>query len=373
MDHLIVKKILRGCWVLFIFIVFIYALYWVTPLIYPFILAWIIAYFLNPIVNMLERKGKMPRWLAVTIAILGFVVTMLTIVSAVITRIIIEIFNLSQSLEGSINDLKNMLVNILENEQLNRFITQISSFYENNRNVQDTINNNMNHTAQTLTDAVSNLISSMLNSILSILSSLPNIATIFIVVILAVFFISKDWADLIRWVRKWLPERVQQPVSIIWVDLQKALFGYLRAQFIVISLTAIVVIIGLIILHIQYAITIGLLIGLLDLMPYLGVGIAMVPWIAYSYMSGNHNQAIGLSILYCIVLIARQIVEPKVLASSVGLNPLPTLIAMFVGLQLFGILGLIIGPVTLVIASAIQRANVFRDVWHYIFRGGRQI
>jgi sporulation integral membrane protein YtvI len=366
-----IKKILRGCWVLLICLIIIYALYWITPLIYPFILAWLIAYFLNPIVNLLQHGARMPRWLAVTLSIFVFVGAMLTVVSAVITRIIIEIFNLSQTLEGSIHDLKNMLMNLLGNENLNRFVTQISSLYQNNRNVQDTINNNMNHTAQTITDALSNFISMLLNSVLIILSSLPNIATILIVVLLAVFFISKDWVELIQWVKQWLPVHVQQPISLIWVDLQKALFGYLRAQFIVISLTAVLVIIGLLILDVEYAITIGLLIGILDLLPYMGVGIAMIPWIAYSFMSGDQAQGIGLSILYGIILIARQIIEPKVLATSVGLQPLPTLIAMFVGLQLFGILGMIIGPATLVLASAIQRANVLRDVWNYIFRGGR--
>lgn len=365
------RKLLRGGLVLLVSIGIIYLLYWITPLIYPFILAWIIAYFLNPFVSFLQRRFRMPRWLAVTLSLFVFVGAMLTVVTAVITRIIIEIINVSQTLESSINDLKNMLLHIIRNERLNEFIVQISSFYENNKNMQDTINANMNRTAQTITDAVSNIISSLINSILSMLSSLPNIATIVMVILLAVFFISKDWQEHMLWIRKWLPDRVQQPITLIWSDLQRAMVGYLQAQFIVISMTALLIIIGLVILRVQYAITIGLLMGLLDLMPYLGVGIVILPWITYSFMSGDQSQAIGLCILYGVIIISRQIVEPKVLATSVGLHPLPTLIAMFVGLQLFGILGLVIGPVALVLAMAIQRANVFRDLWNYIFRGGR--
>jgi predicted PurR-regulated permease PerM len=70
-----------------------------------------------------------------------------------------------------------------------------------------------------------------------------------------------------------------------------------------------------------------------------------------------------------VILVARQILEPKVLASSVGLDPLATLIALFIGLKLFGLVGLIIGPVTLVILSAFYRARIFHDIAHYVHKG----
>ena len=94
--------------------------------------------------------------------------------------------------------------------------------------------------------------------------------------------------------------------------------------------------------------------------PYLGVGIVLIPWSLYAFMSGDLTLGIGLTVLYSIILIVRQIMEPKVLASSVGLDPLAALLGMFVGLKLFGILGLIIGPVSLVILDAFHRAHVFR-------------
>ncbi|MBR2570475.1 MAG: AI-2E family transporter, partial [Paenibacillus sp.] len=161
------------------------------------------------------------------------------------------------------------------------------------------------------------------------------------------------------------------PIQTIWADLQKALFGYLRAQFILISITAVVITIGLMMIGVDYAVTIGMLIGIVDLLPYLGVGAVMVPWIAYCFITGDASIGIGLSILYGIVLVARQVMEPKVLASSVGLDPLLTLVAMFVGLKLFGVFGLIIGPVSLVIGAAIHRANLWGDLQRYIIYGRR--
>lgn len=372
MDKILLNRLLRGCSVLLICVAMIYSLYIVTPLVYPFILAWIIAYILNPFVNFLQKTARLPRWFAVTFSLFIFMGSMLTIVSAVITRIIIEVFNLSQLLEGSIGNWKRIVMGFVDNQRIQHFVAQLSTLYEENPNMQDTINKNIEKTAQTVTNAVSDVITSLFNSILHILSSLPNIATILMVILLSVFFISKDWVRLMEWVKKWIPHRARQPAGMVWADLQKALYGYVRAQFIIVSMTAIVVMIGLLVIRVPYAITIGLLIGLLDLLPYLGVGAAMIPWIVYTFISGNDSLGIALSILYCVILVARQIIEPKVLATSVGLNPFATLIVMYVGLQLFGVLGLIIGPVTLVIAQAVQRANVFRDIWTFILRGSRQ-
>src|SRR5690606_4485163 len=115
-----------------------------------------------------------------------------------------------------------------------------------------------------------------------------------------------------------------------------------------------------------YAITIGLLTGLVELLPYLGTGTVFVPWIIYLFFKGNFDLVIGLSILYGLIVIFRHIIEPKGFADSVGLDPLLTLVALFVGLRLFGFLGLIIGPVSLVVINALIRAGVFMDIWKYI-------
>lgn len=136
-----------------------------------------------------------------------------------------------------------------------------------------------------------------------------------------------------RFLARSIPAPFRRTAGDIWKDLQKALSGYLRAQFIMISITAFIVLIGLLILGVESAFTYALLIGLVDLLPYLGVGTIMIPWLIYAFATGDMTLGIGLSVLYGIILVARQLIEPKVLASSVGLDPLPTLIAMFAGLE----------------------------------------
>ncbi|SDX19530.1 sporulation integral membrane protein YtvI [Paenibacillus sp. CF384] len=369
MDRVIWKRIWRILMLVAGIVAFVLAVVYVTPLVYPFLLGWLLAYAINPIVNLLQRRLKVPRWIGVTFTLLVFVAAMVTIVSALVTRIVVEIIHLSKSLSSSIDWWRDQFEIIVASPEIQNLIEKLNAFYQDNPNYQETINSKINDTANLLAQTSTNIITYFLNGIVSIITSLPNVATIMVVVLLAAFFISKDWSQHVRRMSHWFPAELRKSISIVWADLQKALFGYVRAQFIMISITAIVVTVGLLIIGVDYAVTIGMLIGLVDLLPYLGVGAAMVPWIAYTFIYGDVSLGISLSILYGVILVARQMIEPKVLATSVGLDPLPTLIAMFVGLKLFGVLGLIIGPVSLVILTAIHRANVFRDLYWFVVRG----
>jgi sporulation integral membrane protein YtvI len=371
LDRKIVGQLLRLLLIVGVLIVIVLLVWWAFPLIYPFLLGWLLAYTLNPLVDLLHRKARLPRWLAVTVTLLLFTSAMLTILSALVMRLVAEIMNLSRSLQDLVTWIEVSFNNLLNRPEIQDLINRINDFYKQNPNYKETINSSISDTAQAVTHAGTGLISLFLNGIVNILYSLPAVATIAIVVLLASFFISKDWNRYMLRARDWFPSGMIRRLGAVWKDLQHALFGYLRAQFIMISITTVVVIIGLLILNVDNALSIGLLIGFVDLLPYLGVGAAMIPWLAYTFLIGDWQLGTGLSILYGIVLIARQFIEPKVLASSVGLDPLPTLIAMFVGLKLFGIFGLILGPITVVVLTACHRANVFRDIGKYIKFGHR--
>lgn len=345
--------------------------WWALPLVYPFLLGWLLAYLLNPVVRLLERKARFPRWLAVTVVLLLFAALMVTLITTLVMRLAQEVMNLSGSMNGFVAWIEKTYDDFIEQPEIQRFIDRINHFYHDNPNYQETINSRIDDTAKLLADFGSGLIRSFLTGIVSFLSSLPMVAVITVVVLLASFFIGKDWNKYAERSKDWFPPALLRKIAIVWNDLRHALFGYLRSQFIMISITTVVVTIGLFIIGVPNTISIGLFIGFVDLLPYLGVGFVMIPWLAYEYLAGDWELATGLSVLYGIVLVARQFIEPKVLASSVGLEALPTLMAMFIGLQLFGVLGLIIGPVTIVVLSACNRAGVFRDIARYIRFGAR--
>ncbi|GAA0333244.1 sporulation integral membrane protein YtvI [Bacillus carboniphilus] len=231
---------------------------------------------------------------------------------------------------------------------------------------QQTIMENIENVGTKIASTASEFIRGTLEAIPSILSWFPNAATVLVFSLLATFFISKDWEKLKRIFSKLLPNKAKESGKSVFKDLQKALVGFIRAQATLISITTIIVLIGLLILRVDYAITISLIIGLVDILPYLGTGLVFVPWIIFEFVAGDPNLAIGLIVLYVVVVVQRQVMEPKILSSSIGLDPLATLVALFVGFKLIGFLGLIVGPVVLVIINTLQRTGVLQEIWSYI-------
>lgn len=163
-----------------------------------------------------------------------------------------------------------------------------------------------------------------------------------------------------------IPNQTFDRIGQVYLDLKSKLMGFLTAQFILISMTALVNLIGLLILQVEHPLTIALILGVVDLLPYLGTGIILIPWGVYSILTGDLFLGIGLLILYGLTITLRQLAEPKVLSSSLGLNPLATLVSLFVGLQLFGFIGLFLGPVILVLFLSFYEAKIFEGIWRFI-------
>jgi sporulation integral membrane protein YtvI len=363
------KQVLRGIWVAICIAMIGAAIYFLTPLLYPFIIAWLIAYVMKPLVELLDTRLRLPRWMAVTISLIIYVGGTVGILILLVSNLVIEIGYLTTLIQISINSWIESGIRYIQSDFVQSIIGRLVRFYSDNPQYQETINNHLSNSARQLANLGTDFVAYLLGLIVALVKSLPNRATVLIIILLATFFISKDWYRLKSKIANWFSVNIQKTGTVIWNDLQKALFGYVRAQLVLVSITAIVIMLGLTIIGVEHPVSIGLLIGLCDLMPYLGVGAVMVPWFAYVFIQGDVTLGIGLSILYGIVLVVRQLIEPKVLATSVGLEPLPLLISMFVGLNLFGVIGLIIGPVSVIILFTFHRAGVFQNLKNYIVKG----
>jgi len=360
-------QIVRFLWVCLLITLVLVILRYVTPLLYPFLISLVIALVINRPVNFLSQKARLPRWLAVTLMLLLLLTFVGGLITLSITETVIEIGHLINLFPSILNELSSYLQRTITQDFLTGLYNRMAFFYAQlDPSYQQTIETNVANAVQTVTDTAKSIAIGFLEGLKNFLLSLPNLATVLVISLLGAFFISKDfylWKDRIRRV---LPIGVNRRADEILLDLRTALFGFVRAQLTLISLTAAIVIVGLLIMRVEYAITIGLITGLVDLLPYLGTGTVFVPWIIYAFFKGNYGLVIGLSVLYGVVVIFRQIIEPKVVAENVGLDPLLTLVSLFVGLQLFGFLGLIAGPVSLVIINALIKAKVLQDTWSYI-------
>lgn len=342
------------------------SLFYLSKITYPFIIGFLIAFLINPIVNFLETKGRIPRALSVIISI----ILILGVFAGLVTLLVAEIVSGADYLARVVPSHVETLIDYIENlfaAQIIPLYNQLTGMFNSlDAGQQSTIMQNIENVGKTIGTTLGNFIQNFFEKIPTIISWFPNAATVLIFSLLATFFISKDWKRLTGYAEKILPTKAKSSTQRVFVDLKKALFGFVKAQLTLISITTLIILIGLLILRVDYAITIALVTGLVDIIPYLGTGLIFVPWIIYEAIIGEIGLAIGIGVLYIIVLVQRQVMEPKVLSSNIGMDPLATLVALFVGFKLIGFLGLIVGPVTLVLITTLHRAHVFRDIWAYI-------
>ena len=361
-----IHRVLRFLLVIALILLTLIAFYYIWHLAYPFVIALLLAFLINPMVDLLERKGKIPRPFSVALSILFLVGVLAAFIALLVNEIVQGVVYIANVLPGNFQEIVLFVEDLFVSHIMPLYNQLEELFKDLNKDQQTTVIDNIQSIGTTITTALTNILQTLVEGIRSIIVSLPTILTVLVFSMLATFFISKDWYKFINWIKKKVRNDVQKSIGKVYVDLRRALFGFLKAQLTLISMTAVIVLVGLLILRVDYAITIAIIIGLVDLLPYLGTGAIFVPWMIYSFLTGNYGLTIGLSILYGIVVIQRQVMEPKVLSSNIGLDPLATLIALFVGFQVFGFIGLIIGPVLLVVLKTLYHANVFKDIWRYI-------
>lgn len=140
-------------------------------------------------------------------------------------------------------------------------------------------------------------------------------------------------------------------------DTGKGLKGYLKAQLMLMGITFIILTTGLMILKVPYLILIAIAISIVDVLPILGSGVIIVPWSIISFILGNGYLGKGLAVIYIILIITRQILEPKIMGKEIGVRPLYTFLATILGSLILGPIGLILGPLIAVLVTSIIRTK----------------
>lgn len=364
------ERSLRFCFVIGITALTLVGLFFLSKITYPFLIGFAIAFLIHPLVHFFQKKARLPRTLAVILVLILVFSTFVGVITLLIVEIVASADELAKIVPNQLDTLISYIEQFVAAQIIPLYnqLTHLFSHLESGQ--QETILKNIQNVGSAIGTTLGNFIQSFFKSIPGIISWFPNAASVLIFSLLATFFISKDWDKLAAKGRTVIPNKVKTSSLSVLTELKKALFGFIKAQLTLISITTVIIFIGLLILRVNYALTIALIAGLVDLLPYVGTGLIFVPWIIYQFITGNMGLAIGLSVLYIVVLVQRQLMEPKILSSNIGMDPLATLIALFIGFKLIGFLGLIVGPVTLVIITTLHRANVFRDLWTYI-KGGK--
>lgn len=344
------------------------AVLWVTAFIfsltYPFWIAAFFAWILKPLSTFLQEKLRFPAGIAaVTTLMFG-----IAVIGGIITGITFLVIDPIQRFAERAPD-------IMENAfyQIQDFLdTTILPLWQQVSGIADGIGGaggGLPEVGAEIGAGLSRLAQSAGDAAAQLALSIPAFLVAFLFVLIAIYFIGKDWGRMSGGIRKALPDKIVLKMKEFYKAMWVRVFGYIKAQLILMFITGVIVFIGLLILQVDNAVLLALIIGLAEFLPYLGTGTILIPWGVFLIITGNFGLGLSLIVLYVIILVVRQAVEPKVLSSSMNLNPIAVLVSLFAGLQLFGALGFIIGPVILVIIVICIDIGVFKALNRFIKEG----
>ncbi|MBU5267076.1 sporulation integral membrane protein YtvI [Virgibacillus proomii] len=363
-NAILVHRIFRALWIAFIIATIFALFYYGFSIIYPFLIAWLLAYIMNPLVRFLEKKGRLPRGLAVLIALLFIVIIISLIIFVFATKIISESSHIIELLQEKMAVWMNWLNDYFLSDSFQQLFLEISTVLDSLD-----VESSLSQITSTIGSAGPTIVAYLFTFLKSFFLFFPKLALNSIIITVAAFFISKQWNTIAAKLKSVIPNRIRSSICTVARDLQHAVFGYLKGHLILSSITAFVFFIGLLIIGAPYAFTIAIIGGIVDLIPVVGIPAIIVPWVVYAFFEGNNLLGTGLLILWPIILVTRHALEPKVYSSSIGLNPLLLLIFLFAGLKLFGVVGIFIGILSLVVLTTLQKVGVFHDLWSYIMTG----
>ncbi|MCT4620362.1 MAG: sporulation integral membrane protein YtvI [Marinisporobacter sp.] len=313
----------------------------------PFILSWIIASILEPAINFFNEVLKLSRNLSTLIILFFFVLFISLILSLIGGIIIVQLTTLSMELSQYPKRL------YLQSSEI---VKKMEHLYIGlPPDIAQSIINALNGSFQNLTSIVGKFISSLL----SFVSAIPSFFTFLVVTILSTFFMARDKKKIKAFMIAQLPTNALLKSQIVKENLLFALMGYMKSQLILMLLTFVESSIGLMAIGMNYSLLIAFFASIIDALPILGTGCVYIPLIVWNVLMKSYKDAFSLTLLYIIIIFIRQLLEPKILGSQIGVYPLATLMSMYIGLKLFGILGLILGPISLIFFITLEKVELF--------------
>lgn len=323
----------------------------------PFVVAFFIAFLLKPLINWLAKKIPINRKIiAVLVLVLVYAVaiTLLILLGAKIGVWLSELFS------GLPAFYRNTVEPVISNigKGLDGFITgldpDIKAYFE-------TISTSLSNS---VSSAVTTISSSAINYLGGMATRIPAFLVALFLTIIASFFFVMDYYKITSFLARQLSDNAKRRLFVVKDYVVNVLFRFVRAYLILMSITFAEMAIGLLILRVPNAVAIAFGTALVDVLPVFGTGAVMIPWIVFTFISGDFALGMGLLILYTIITVVRQVVEPRVVGGQIGLYPLLTLVCMFIGAQLFGFWGMLGLPVAVTVLVHLNRSGeiaLFRE------------
>lgn len=304
----------------------------------PFLLGMGLARLAEPLIRRME---KLPRWFASFLSV-SVVVLMLGLFLWLLGRVLFgelrhfaaRLPDMLESLAGPVEDLHQSLLRLVA--KLPDGMASAASQWLDRLFAGGSV----------VADSLSGWLLSLLTGTLA---SLPDLVLFLLTVLLSSYMLASEWPQLCALAKKWLPDAWRDRFLAVWNRLKSALGGYFRAQLRLLLVTFGIVSVGLLVLGRKHAVLFALLVAVVDALPVFGSGTVLIPWAVLSYLRGETGVALGLLITYAAASLSRTMLEPRFLGRQMGLHPLLTLLSLYAGYRLFGIVGMILLPVAAIL------------------------
>ena len=313
----------------------------------PFVIGWGIAAIAAPLVNWLEKKFNIVKKLGSALIVILVIGLIVVGIYFAVSRIILEVGDLIKNIPELYAQLES---------GLRQIGSAMSGIFEKLPVViQDGWNTVVANLDQYMGDLVSRISEPTVMAAGNFAKSLPSYLISVIVAILSAYFFTIQREDVLKWMKQIAPPSVEKRMTLVMDNLRYAVGGYFKAQFKIMGVVFLILLVGFAVLGVRYFVLVAFLISFLDFLPFFGTGTAMIPWGIYKFLMGDYKMAILLIAIYAVTQLVRQLLQPKLVADSVGMNPLVTLLLSYIGYRIGSVLGMILAvPVGMVLINMLQ-------------------
>lgn len=313
----------------------------------PFVIGWIIALIANPIVRFFEEKLKIRRKAGTAFVIISVIALVIFAGYLIGVKVTEEVVGLIHELPSMWDGMESDFRTIGKNLDV-----LYSKFPENIRSAITSIGEQMDGYVGSLVSKVS---TPTIEAVGNFAKHLPTLFIGVIMCLLSAYFFVAEREFLTVTVKNHMPEAILYRYRMMVRSFKKAVGGYFKAQFKIELCMYVLLVVGLAILRVDYALLIALGIAILDFLPVFGTGAVLIPWAVIKILSADYKMAVGLLIIWCVGQLARQIIQPKIVGDSIGIASIPTLFLLFIGYKFAGVLGMIIAvPIGIIFVNMYQ-------------------
>ena len=324
----------------------------------PVVLGWLIACIANPLVKFLEKRLHIVRKHSSFVVILGVILLIVLGCYYGITALFYEGAKIVERFPTYYATLLDSLNHL--GDQLQQLVGRMSpEMSDKIEQLTDLITSNLGQIAGSLGSIT-------VGAAGNVAKNIPSILISFLFTLLFAYFFIAQRDRIQKMARKLVPTDTAEQLKLVWNRLTYALGGYFRAQFKIMGIVFLILAVGLGFLKVHYFVLSAFLIAFLDFLPFFGTGTAMIPWAIYAVFMGDYKRAVVLVVIYAITQIVRQLIQPKLVGDSVGLNPLVTLLLIYIGYRIGGVIWMILAvPVGMVLINMCQAGAfdyIFDDI-----------